>query len=306
MKNLFTSILIFICFTLFGQEKPQIFGKNIISTGAMDFNASFTNDMSKVYFSVTSPYWSPIVICSSTLVKGKWQNPKIESFSGEYLDTDPFLYNNKRLYFISDRPVSDTVSYEKWDYKIWYTNLKNNEWQEPILLEGPFNELDGTPLYPSLSGNKNIYFTYSKKGEPNKLCVSRWENNQYSEPEVLNFVKDDVKYIDSFVSKNEEFIIFSSIMEGGYGGIDLWISFNRDGIWQEPINLGPNVNSEKNDGQPSLSPDNKTLYYSYGGINNIPKKKYLSYKELNNDILGPQNGFLDIYHITLPIEELKN
>lgn len=45
-------------------------------------------------------------------------------------------------------------------------------------------------------------------------------------------------------------------------GCDLYISFNKDGVWSRPRNMGPEVNSPAWESQPSLSPDNKTLYFS--------------------------------------------
>jgi hypothetical protein len=50
---------------------------------------------------------------------------------------------------------------------------------------------------------------------------------------------------DMAVSPDESYMIFTTTRPGDYGGGDLYVSFRgADGYWGEPINLGPEVNSE--------------------------------------------------------------
>jgi hypothetical protein len=78
-----------------------------------------------------------------------------------------------------------------------------------------------------------------------------------------------------FLSSDGLALIFnSSTRPGGQGGVDLWVSY-QDGSegWQEPVNLGPNVNSAADDWTASLSADMSTLYFAStreGGIPNHP------------------------------------
>ena len=54
---------------------------------------------------------------------------------------------------------------------------------------------------------------------------------------------------------------------GGYGRMDIWVS-RRDTLdspWQEPVNLGPNVNSAVGEIEPSISGDGLELYLGFGG-----------------------------------------
>lgn len=63
----------------------------------------------------------------------------------------------------------------------------------------------------------------------------------------------------SFV-ENTSYLIFASDMPGGFGGFDLYVStFNGSG-WDQPVNLGETVNSEKNELFPSIK--NGVLYFS--------------------------------------------
>jgi len=49
---------------------------------------------------------------------------------------------------------------------------------------------------------------------------------------------------------------------GGQSGCDLNISFLKSGRWTEPQNMGSKINSRYWESQPSLSHDNRTLYFS--------------------------------------------
>lgn len=57
----------------------------------------------------------------------------------------------------------------------------------------------------------------------------------------------------------------------GYGSCDIYISYLNEQEWSKPANLGASVNTEHWESQPSLSPDQQTLYFSssrgegYGG-----------------------------------------
>lgn len=64
-------------------------------------------------------------------------------------------------------------------------------------------------------------------------------------------------------------LYFSSNMPGGQGGYDLWKCYLEDGQWSKPRNLGPAVNTEKDEIFPCL--DGEKLYFSsdrgeYGGL----------------------------------------
>lgn len=48
----------------------------------------------------------------------------------------------------------------------------------------------------------------------------------------------------------------------GYGSCDLFVSMLDGGRWTNPKNLGPNINSNLHDAQPSMSSDGRTVYFS--------------------------------------------
>lgn len=63
--------------------------------------------------------------------------------------------------------------------------------------------------------------------------------------------------------------IYSSMREGGYGGYDLYIVKRDTGVWSEPINLGPTINSEFDELTPYLTNNGSKLYFSSNRINSM-------------------------------------
>lgn len=61
-------------------------------------------------------------------------------------------------------------------------------------------------------------------------------------------------------------IYFSSDRKGGFGKTDIWMT-RRDGsgVWGKPVNLGPSVNTSRDERSPFVTPDDGTLYFSSKG-----------------------------------------
>jgi hypothetical protein len=61
-------------------------------------------------------------------------------------------------------------------------------------------------------------------------------------------------------------LFFCSDRSGGRGSYDVWVTTRRNQTtaWSPPVNLGPAINTSGIEGGPSLSPDQKTLYFGSG------------------------------------------
>lgn len=81
-------------------------------------------------------------------------------------------------------------------------------------------------------------------------------------------------------SQDGDWILFAGQFSGqGFGNYDIYKSVYTPKGWSEPENLGANINTEFWESSPSLSPDNRVLFFSsnrpggYGG-----KDLYVSYR----------------------------
>ena len=62
---------------------------------------------------------------------------------------------------------------------------------------------------------------------------------------------------------NDSIIIYASRKEGGYGGLDLYVTKRlAGGFWTRPENLGDKINTPYDEKCPFLARDGRTLYYS--------------------------------------------
>lgn len=61
---------------------------------------------------------------------------------------------------------------------------------------------------------------------------------------------------------SDSLILFSSKMDGGYGGYDLYYASKKQNNWQEPLNLGAGINTDSDEIAPFLIKNGNTLYFS--------------------------------------------
>jgi hypothetical protein len=72
-----------------------------------------------------------------------------------------------------------------------------------------------------------------------------------------------------FISEDGRMLFFASDMRGGMGQFDLYVSYLRGGGWTEPVNLGPNVNTNRHEIYPVYYPDGRLYFSSRGHDPNI-------------------------------------
>ena len=96
-----------------------------------------------------------------------------------------------------------------------------------------------------------LFFADYKKG--------KWRNSQ---PFPYNSVHYSIS--DPAISEDGKTLYFSSDMEGGFGGKDLYKSELVDGRWTRPVNLGDQINTPYDEVFPYLH-HNNTLYFSSNG-----------------------------------------
>ena len=68
------------------------------------------------------------------------------------------------------------------------------------------------------------------------------------------------------ISPNGDILYFTSDRPGGFGGLDIYRAYRSpDGEWDAPENLGPTVNTRKNEKSPFIHSDSESLYFASDG-----------------------------------------
>ncbi|NMM49655.1 TolB family protein [Marinigracilibium pacificum] len=138
---------------------------------------------------------------------------------------------------VPQRPVSRNI------------NIPNNKHIAPAL-RGDGSAMIYTSSYsPSLK----LELMYSEK------TSSGWSK---AEPiEVINATQN-LNFIGGYsLAFDGESVFFTSSRGSGFGGYDMYEVDKQGGYWMKPRNLGKPINSELNEGSPSISPDGRTIYF---------------------------------------------
>lgn len=292
-------------------SEPKVFAEGILCTGDYESHPAFTPDGKTVYFLKNNPNFTFWTIVVSHFENGRWTTPEVAPFSGQYSDADPFITpDGKRFYFISSRPLERTAGAKpKDDLDIWMMEKTARGWSEPKNLGAPVNS-PGNEWYPTIAATGTIYFGSDREGGKGRtdLYRARLVNGQYGAAENLGEpFNTQFNEFEPMIAPDESFLIF---MCGGRadarGGFDLYISYNRQGAWTKPVNLGDKINSSSNELSPLISPDGKYFFWtSARDTTDAAREKPLTYSELSNRLRSPGNGLGDIYQIDIDALKLE-
>ncbi len=252
----------------------------------------------EAFFTIQSPNQGiSQIVC---VKNGNWSEPEILSFCDGYSYLEPFLsYNEKRLYFASNRPKNDSIKTTS-DYDIWYVERQDikNDWSKPINLGNKVNSVNDE-FYPSLTVNNNLYFTMEAQSGLGKDDIYRcmWDGKEYSAPNLLNTNINSEGYeFNAFIAKDESFLIYTKYnTKDGYGSGDLYLS-KRDekGEWMPSKNMGSGINTKYMEYCPFFDSKNNILYFT-SRRDSLTPKKFTSLKELQEYISSGENGLSKIY-----------
>lgn len=192
----------------------------------------------------------------------------------EYLGT--LSPDGELFYFTRRKDVADTGPFshgEKITKEFFsVSERQGNAYSMGEPLPEPFNKSlnEGSPtvnitndlmIFTKLVSTTNGYYNYD-------LYYSERTDEGWSEPKSLgtNINGQNSWESQASLSSDGKLLFFASDRPGGLGGADIWYSQrNSDGSWRKPVNLGPTINTEKDERSPFLHTDSKTLYFSSNG-----------------------------------------
>lgn len=133
------------------------------------------------------------------------------------------------------------------------------------------------------------------------------KGKSWTEPKGVVFNDEEYNVTHPSLSADGTMLFFSSDMPGGFGGMDLYVSYMEDGRWSIPVNLGPTINTEGDEAFPYISGEGASavLYFSSNGHIGLggfdlymSKENYGTWMEPTN--LGfPVNSNYDDLSITM-------
>ncbi len=206
--------------------------------------------------------------------------PEVQ-LNSQYFDFSPIWADNKNemIYFTSSRPGSAGARIDErtgQNYTDIYFSIRDRKgkWSEPY----PLNNTVNTPHNEGsavLNARRNtMYFTRCQSQKDKSLgCdiyTARKVGQNWGEAQLIELKPKNGNEVFTVghpaIDGNETFMIFAGDIPGGHGGRDLWVSTydRRAKKWGDPVNLGPEINTAKDEMFPYLH-DNGTLYFASDG-----------------------------------------
>jgi hypothetical protein len=225
---------------------------------------------------------------------------KVSFSSGIDDEFSPVFYRNGVVFCSNQRDNSVIVFKGEGSrlFNMFYTVPRGKSgWGQPVLFSkelktsvnvGPstFNS-SGNIMYFNrnnsiISGLKNVSDTTNKLG----IYISESVNGIWTN--VKPFPKNDplFTFCTPSLSPDGKRIYFSSDLPGGYGGMDLYYCDSLKSGWSEPVNLGPSVNTSKNESFPFAALAGK-LYFASDGHEGFGGKDIYYSLEINNKWINP-------------------
>lgn len=198
--------------------------------------------------------------------------------TGDYETHPAFSPSGDTLYFLKCLPDANFCS-------ICVTYRKNGKWSAPGIAPFSGKYLDADP-FVTRDGN-TIYFVSNrpvKAGDPVKEDWDIWKverrSSSWSEPIHLDgdFNTESSEYFPT-VADNGNFY-FGSGRKGGKGRSDIYVSRFIDNKYTAPENLGDSINTEYNEYEPFIAPDESYLVFMATVPNGIANADfYISYNK---------------------------
>lgn len=186
-------------------------------------------------------------------------------------DYFPFVSRDESvLVFNSKRDDGSSLrSNGSYYSEIYLSETKIGVFSKARKLDQNINTLEGDEEIVGLSTDGDfMLFYFENESSFGDLHLAGYNNLEgvfevEKLPKVINSKNHEIA---ASISKFGDVIYFASDREGGYGGVDIYVSRKLpNGKWSQAQNLGPTINSEFDEDFPNISPDNKTLYFSSTG-----------------------------------------
>ena len=134
------------------------------------------------------------------------------------------------------------------------TMVYSDNWEDYIGLYGL--------LSPAISDNDSLLFFDQLYAQPgSNLIYSYYSLADWQMPLMAPFDGSEPFFLEGI----DTLLLFSSWVDGGYGGSDIWAARFASGTWSEPWNLGPNVNTSASEISPSMPDDAGRIYFMRSG-----------------------------------------
>ncbi len=201
----------------------------------------------------------------------------ISTQDDEYLGTlspdGEYFYFTRRMEVADESPFGPGEKVKREFFSC--SHKQNGKFPAGQPMDAPFNSAKGEGSPTINITNDLIIFAKlipttinNTKYNNYDLYYSEFIDGEWTTPKSLgsNINRNDSWESQPSLSSDGKVLFFASDRPGSIGGSDIWFTQrNSDGSWKKPVNMGPTINTERDERSPFLHTDSKTLYFSSNG-----------------------------------------
>lgn len=242
-----------------GSARVEIVAEGVVSTSESQTFPAEDPVTGDLWFSVIGDSFDAQTIMVARRTPSGWGSPEIAPFSGDWGDRAPrFSPDGSSLFVTSNRPRHGAS--EAGDMNVWRLQRTETGWSAPELVDSAVNS-ESSDMHPSITSS-GVWVASDRRGGLGRSDIYRigpaGEIEHLGPP-----VNDELSQPDLWVSPDETWMILViTDRPGGYGGDDLYASRLEDGVWSEPVNLGPEINTADYEYGPWVTADGEHLLFT--------------------------------------------
>jgi hypothetical protein len=192
-----------------------------------------------------------------------------KDINSEWNDYNPYVSPDEEYIFYSTNREKTTGNFPYKDgyvSDVFVSQYRGKSFSKSKGMGGMYNSEDVDDFAGGSADGNIIFLTSDKEFQIFNLYISVKGPKARSFPKPLNLDGINGKNTNEMsatINDDQNLIIFSSDRPGGYGGQDLYISkLLPDGTWGAPVNMGPQINSEREEIYPMFTPNQKGIIFS--------------------------------------------
>lgn len=199
--------------------------------------------------------------------------PSLASKNLNSMEYFPFVLENDKLKFLTITKFTYLEPTSPLLFRNYLTNevgFSNHDIDNPKIVTQPEKTSEGFS-YSVFCLNKKqtrIYMTrYDGNNKRMIICVSDKEELSWGPFRTIQYIAKNPKYsfMHPMLTENEDQLIFTSDLKGGFGGLDLWIAdLTENGDVKHVKNLGKKVNTIGNECFPTMYNQSSFFFSSDG------------------------------------------
>ncbi|MFN6088131.1 MAG: OmpA family protein [Cyclobacteriaceae bacterium] len=188
-----------------------------------------------------------------------------------YDEQSPVISPDGKVLYLTIANHPQNLGGKKDSGDIWVSLNLGGVWQPPIHGGKEINNENYNAAIGFSRDGAILFLTghYSKNGIVNTQGISYTEKTSsgWSMPKNISipYFLNKSDLFSAAVDDDQSVLVYSAESYSTIGAEDIYISTIQNGKWSEPLNVGKQINTARQEVSPWLSGDTKTLYFASNG-----------------------------------------